>query len=59
MTLMDVARELQCSRHHVRALIDRGGLDFINIGTAEKRIPRISRAIFEKWLRARTERNSE
>jgi excisionase family DNA binding protein len=56
MTLAEVARELKCSRHHARHLIDSGRLPFVNIGITEKRIPRIPRDAFEKWMRDRTER---
>lgn len=58
MTLSDVARELQCSRHHARHLLDHD-LPHVDIGTTTKRIPRIPRAAFEKWLRDRTERQNQ
>lgn len=57
MTLADIARELQCSRHHARHLIERG-LPHVDIGIGEKKIPRIPRAAFEDWLRNRTERTT-
>lgn len=55
LTVADVASMLQCSRHHVRHLLDHG-MPHIDLGTSEKRIPRIPRAAFEQWLRDRTER---
>ncbi len=55
MTLAEVARELKCSRHHARHLIDSGHLPYVDIGLTKKRIPRILRDAFEKWLHANIE----
>jgi Helix-turn-helix domain len=52
LTLSDIARELRCSRHHARHLVERRGLPCINIGTSDKKIPRIPSAAFDEWCRA-------
>lgn len=55
LSVCDVARELRCTRHHVRHLIERGDLPFIDIGLGKKRIARIPQAALDDWLRRRTE----
>ncbi len=53
-TINEVAARLRLSRSGVRNLISQGSLQFVNLASGRKRVPRIRRSVIEEFIKERS-----
>ena len=54
LTIDEVAARLRLSRSGVRNLISQGSLQFVNLASGLKRVPRIRRSVIEEFIKERS-----